>query len=194
MYTVKYWHDVPVIDKVWSLCKFHEIKSSLVQICSSPNLKEATVIVWDWLWSWKPRIFCDEVCVNAELWWTWQVLKCPQWHDSIVLNIQWYGMICFLRYAWWCSHILSNKSNTIQGMLVWWYVCCKVMIHSYILWWQWYDATWFDACFGMMTHFYALWCVHITWWWWVHILDDIDANSMMMHVWWMCIEQCVWQW
>ena len=77
-------------------------------------------------------------------------------------------------------------------VLVWWYVCCKVMIHSYILWWQWYDATWYDACFGMMTHFYALWCVHITWWWWVHILDDID---MMMHtlldtylnlIWW-CI-------
>jgi len=106
------------------------------------------------------------------------MVKCSQWHDLIVLNIQWYGVICFLRYAWWCSHILSDKYSTVQGMLVWWYVCCKVMIHSYILWWQWYDATWYDACFGVMTHFYALWCVHITWWWWVHILDDID---MMMH-------------
>ena len=77
------------------------LDSSLMeQICSSPNLKESTVIVWDWLWSWKPRTFCDEVCVNAELWWAWQVIKCSQWHDLIVFNIQWYEVMCFLRYAW----------------------------------------------------------------------------------------------
>ena len=160
---------------------------AFLKCLDSPSLK-----YWQWLTKYEvcaSFMMTVQVCVNAELWWTWQMTKCSQWHDLIVLNIQWYGVICFLRYAWWCSHILSNKSSTIQGMLVWWYVCCKVMIHSYILWWQWYDA-----CFGMMTHFYALWCVHITWWWWVHILDDIDAISMMMHVWWLCIEQCVWQW
>ena len=107
------------------------------------------------------------------------MIKCSQWHDLIVLNIQWYGVICFLRYAWLCSHILSNKSSIIQGMLVWWYVCCKVMIHSYILRWQWYDATWYNACFDMMTHFYALWCVHITWWWWVHTRD-----TCLDLIWW----------
>ena len=33
---------------MYERCKFiiHEIKSSLVQICSSPILKESTVIVW----------------------------------------------------------------------------------------------------------------------------------------------------
>ena len=128
---------------------------AFLKCLDSPRLK-----CWQWLTKCEACasfMMTVQVWVNAELWWTWQMIKCSQWHDLIVLNIQWYGVICFLRYAWRCSHILSNKSSTIQGMLVWWYVCCKVTIHSYILWWQWYDATWYDACFGVMTHFYALW-------------------------------------
>ena len=94
---------------------------AFLKCLDSPSLK-----YWQWLTKYEvcaSFMMTVQVCVNAELWWTWQVIKCSQWHDLIVLNIQWYGVICFLRYAWWCLHIPSDKYSTVQGMIWQWAVC-----------------------------------------------------------------------